>query len=284
MQNKTELKDEQEIGEQEFEAADEASAKPLQEYSAESDARQMVSEGGKPPGDLLQAILAVAANPAIDLDRADRLFEMHEQMMEGAREQKFNADMAKAQSEIQSAIANRDNDFLKSNFADLEAIHKAAKPHWTKHGFSVLTRETASESSGCIKVITEIRHRDGHKETLSSDWPLDAAGSQGNKNKTPIQAKGSTISYARRYNELMAFDVSVAHDSDGNAPPKEEERLSAEQVAIVQAEMDKAGVDAKYVCKKAQVASLKFIHPARFDGLLSHLQQLASKRAGGAKT
>ncbi len=46
--------------------------------------------------------------------------------------------------------------------------------------------------------------------------PLDSAGSGGKVNKTPIQASGSTQSYARRYLVCQIFNVTTADDNDGN--------------------------------------------------------------------
>lgn len=176
---------------------------------------------------LMSIIEKMAQMPNLDLDRVERLFAMHQQMVSEQKEQLFNEAMAKAQGEIEPVIANRVNDHTHSGYADLSAIHQNAKPVWTKHGFSVVTKTERSDLPNHILVICEVRHSGGHKETHKDDWPLDIAGAQGKVNKTPIQAKGSTEQYARRYMELGIFDVAVKGvDDDGNSLSKSGQAIS----------------------------------------------------------
>jgi len=176
---------------------------------------------------LMQIIERIAEMPELDLDRVDRLFLMHEKMLNREAEAAFNESMARAQMEIQSVVVNKANDHTKSGYADLSAIHEKAKPVWAGCGFSVITRSMASDKDNHIRIHTEVRHCAGHKEVYNDDWPLDIAGAKGNANKTAIQAKGSSITYARRYSELMIFDIAIkGEDNDGNAPAKGNELSS----------------------------------------------------------
>ena len=179
-------------------------------------------------GSLSAVLEKICQMPEIDLDRVEKLFNMNKDLINDQREQLFNEAMARAQGRIQSVLINRANDYTQAGYADLNAIHQAAKPCWTEEGFSVVTRVKPSETAGFITIITEVRHAGGHKETLQNDWPLDIGGKDGNANKTAIQAMGSTTTYARRYTELMVFDVAIAHqDNDGNAisPTFDEQQL-----------------------------------------------------------
>lgn len=172
-------------------------------------------------GALMTIIERISLLPDLDLDRVERLFAMHQQMLARSAEQQFNEAMAITQSEIQSVAALKKNNHTKSVYADIDAIHEAAKPVWTRNGFSVVTRTAQGAIPNHIKVICDVRHSGGHKETYEDDWPLDTAGAQGNANKTAIQGKGSTTTYARRYTELMIFDIAIKRlDQDGNSAAK----------------------------------------------------------------
>lgn len=174
------------------------------------------------------------------LDQVERLFAMHQQMLDRQAEQLFNEDMARTQSEIQPVVANKENKHTKSLYSDIDAIHAEAKPIWTRNGFSVVTRTAPSTIQNHIKVICEVRHSAGHKEVHEDDWPLDTVGAQGNANKTAIQGKGSTSTYARRYTELGIFDIAIKRlDKDGNAAPQLSQRAGDWIAAINEsADMD----------------------------------------------
>ncbi len=185
--------------------------------AAQNESTELVAVGDE-TNSLLMSIQRIAEMPGFEIDRAERLFTMREQMIDREQEKLFNQAMALTQSEIQSVAVNKDGEKNGSRYADLNAIHKEAKPIWTKHGFSVVSRSMPSETAGCIQVYCEVRHSGGHKEIFKDDWPIDVAGPKGLVNKTAIQGKGSTISYARRYTELMIFDIAIAgEDDDGNS-------------------------------------------------------------------
>ena len=185
-------------------------------------------------GALMTIIERISLLPDLDLDRVERLFAMHQQMLARSSEQQFNEAMAITQSEIQSVAARKENKHTKSLYADIDAIHEVAKPIWTRNGFSVVTRTAQGAIPNHIKVICDVRHSGGHKETYEDDWPLDTAGAQGNANKTAIQGKGSTTTYARRYTELMIFDIAIKRlDTDGNAPKNQLSDKAADWVAAI---------------------------------------------------
>lgn len=188
-------------------------------------------------GALMTIIERISTMPDLDLDRVERLFDMHQKMLDRQQEQLFNQAMALAQSEIEGVVVNKRNDHTRSKYANIEAIHAEAKPIWTKHGFSVLTRSGSSDQPGHIRLYTEVRHSGGHKVTYEDDWPLDTVGAKGNSNKTAIQGKGSTITYARRYTELMIFDIAIKdEDNDGNRRPEPLEDITDALLAIGEAD------------------------------------------------
>jgi hypothetical protein len=203
-----------------------------QEVLTRQDQLPKVSEAGA----LMSVIERMATMPDLDMDRVERLFQMHEKMLDRSAESLYNDAMARAQSEIQTVVVNRENSHTGSSYADISAIHKAAKPLWTQHGFSVSSGTFAASRDGYIGVRCEVMHSGGFKKQYQDEFPLDAAGAQGKVNKTTIQAMGSTMTYARRYMEIMIFDISVGEDNDGNSMS---ETITPDQAAELKARLQK---------------------------------------------
>ena len=196
-------------------------------------------------GALMTLIERMAVDKEINPDRVERAYTMYKEVRAAEAEQEFNRAMSEAHAEIQPVVANSKNSHTKSRFADLSAVHATAKEKWTKHGFSVVTKTVRSDIANNIKGICEVRHSGGHKEVHEDDWPLDMAGSQGAVNKTPIQAKGSSITYARRYTELMIFDIAIDDDDDGNGPV---ELVSEDEASEIKRALQKTESDVKAFC------------------------------------
>lgn len=228
-------------------------------------------------GALLSIINRMATMPELDIDRVERMFTMHQQMLDRQAEQQYNEAMAQAQRDIQSVVVNKKNDHTKSGYADIDAIHKEAKPIWTGYGLSVVTRSGRSDQQNHIRVYTEVRHSGGHKECFEDDWPLDVAGSQGKTNKTPIQGKGSTITYARRYTELMIFDIAIEDDKDGNAPKaKAEPCVSPADIKRIRDALKMADYAEADFCRSAGVDRIENLYASRVTGAISHIQGKAN--------
>jgi hypothetical protein len=165
---------------------------------------------------LLDAISRAASDPSMDMEKMERLFAMHERMVKTQVEAAFNADMALAQSEITTVVKNKKNEFLGTTYADLSAIIEAIAPVITKFGFSISFNSTQTQQPGCLSISATLSHKAGHSRAYELTVPIDAAGSGGRVNKTPVQAVGSTNSYARRYLICMIWNISTSDDNDGN--------------------------------------------------------------------
>lgn len=185
------------------------------------------------PGNLLQAIAVAASNPAMDMDRAERLFKMHQELVAKQAEADWNAAMARAQAKIQPIANNKSNSHTSSRYADLAAINAVIVPLYASEGLSISFNSGPCETQGWYRTIAKVSHSAGHTREYHLDLPLDDAGAKGGINKTGVQAMGSTSSYARRYLERMIFNLSTGDDNDGNKSkdaPKSE-KVDPKQVA-----------------------------------------------------
>lgn len=205
------------------------------------------------PGTLMAALASAAANPAMDVGKVEKLFAMHKELQDREAEQAFYDAMARAQADIRPIAKDRRNDHTKSWYATLAAIVDEITPMYTGQGLSVSfdtysperDKDMPALEKGWHRVIAIVAHRGGHSKRFHLEAPLDDAGKDGTKNKTGIQAMGSTVSYLRRYLVCMIFNVATADDNDGNggtAGPRLDEKKVADHLANIEASADEAAL------------------------------------------
>ena len=140
--------------------------------------------------------------------------------------------MAKAQSQIKTALKDSKNPHFKSSYADLTSVWDACREALTKNGFSVIQR-TDFDANGEVWLETMLLHASG--EHIASRYPLRPA-------KQDPQGYGSAITYARRYCLAAIVGVVADEDDDGNAasqrngnhapPPQEDTGLAAAKAFV----------------------------------------------------
>ncbi len=166
---------------------------------------------------LVSAIANAARDPNVDVEKMERLWAMHEKMQDRQAQQAFSVAMKAAQSEMPTIAKDRHNTQTNSDYATLDAINAAITPVYTRHGFSLTFGTADSPLEGHVRVVCKVMHAEGHSQSYEYDSPMDSAGIGGKVNKTPTHARGSAITYGRRYLTLMIFNLSTGYDDDGNA-------------------------------------------------------------------
>lgn len=190
-----------------------AQAKSVTQIENPPPAPAVVSESGA----LLIMIERAARDTTIDIDRMERLVNIHRDMEMRQAEKAFNAAMSAAQAELLPVAKNTSNTHTRSKYADLAAIAEAAMPIIHRHGFGLSFSEFKSQEPNCMGVACHVRHASGYGERHEFNIPIDSAGSQGKVNKTNTQAYGSTFTYGRRYATCGVFNIATKDDRDGNA-------------------------------------------------------------------
>lgn len=178
--------------------------------------------------EIMALIERVATNPDLPMERFERLLAMKQDIddrerrlaKEAADEQarrEFYDAMAACQEAIPIITKNKDNKQTRSKYADLAALHDAAKPIILRHGFSLsfAPAQTPDGFDG-LHLRYRLAHRGGHVEEGVAEVPMSSKGARGGDVMTPIHAFGSAASYGRRYLLLMLFDIAT-DDDDGNA-------------------------------------------------------------------
>lgn len=220
---------------------------PPAPYSSRTEVAAPVQQ----PANLMQALATAAADPRMDVEKVERLFAMHKEMMDREAEAAFNDALARAQARVQPIVTNRRNDHTRSMYATLAAVNEQISPIYSAEGLAVSfdTYDKARHKdmdplqSGWVRVIATVSHSGGHKRVYHLDGPLDDAGTEGKKNKTGIQAMGSTVSYLRRYLVLMIFNVATTDDNDGNGGKASGKSLTEKEIADFCASIEAAATE-----------------------------------------
>lgn len=211
---------------------------------------------------MVAMIERIAMDPSIPLERLEKMLDMKERMEDRAREdlnrvvrQAYFTAMAECQAELPVVVKRSKNDHTKSSYADLAAIEEQAMPIIHQHGFMVSFQPAGMNDKNEQRIKWTVAHRAGHVETDIAEIPVDAAGTNGTKNKTGTQAFGSTATYGRRYLLCMLFNISTGDDRDGNrvANSDDAKRITPEQVKIILALLDETVSDTEKFCEIAKI-------------------------------
>ena len=161
-----------------------------------------------PESDLVLMFERLAKDPAVDVDKLERLIAMQERIMHHNAEAQFNSAFAAMLPEIPTIIERAKTD--KTKYAPLEDIVEPLRPILARHEFSVSFR-TEWPDTKTVKVIGILTHAAGHARQSEFVSAADTTGS-----KNAIQALGSAVTYGKRYT-LKDLLCIVTRDEDDDA-------------------------------------------------------------------
>lgn len=185
---------------------------------------------------ILQIIDRAARDPNVDIDKMERLMQMHERILEREAEAAFNEALNLAQSEIGRIKADAENKQTRSWYATYAQMDRVVRPIYTKHGFSLSFDEADSPKQDHIRVLCYVA-RGRYKRTYHTDMPADGKGAKGGDVMTKTHAAGSAKQYGRRYLLKDIFNIAIGdEDDDGNGAGGD--YITEEQVADLMALAD----------------------------------------------
>jgi hypothetical protein len=162
---------------------------------------------------MLQAIGQMALNPDVEIEKVERLFALQKELQDRENEAAFNDALSKAQAGMHVVTKNKWNDQTSSHYADLGAIVAAITPIYTAQGIN-LSFDSGKAVDGMIPITCYVSAC-GHTREYHYDSPITDKGIKGTVMMTPAHARGSAISYGRRYLTCMIFNIATS-DDDGN--------------------------------------------------------------------
>lgn len=130
-------------------------------------------------------------------------------MVESSHSENINelaTALSKAQAEMNFAIKDSENKFLKNKYADLSSVWEACRDPLTKNSLSIVQLVDGINDKGFIVLKTMLMHSSG--QWIKSYIAMKPADDK-------PQTYGSTLTYARRY-ALSAMVGVIQDDDDGN--------------------------------------------------------------------
>jgi len=216
---------------------------------------------------LLAVITRVAADPACDIEKMERLLAMYERTQQTQARTAFDAAMAGMQAELPS-IGERGDAAGRYTYALWEDIQAVIKPVLKNHGFALSFR---LEFAHGIAVTAVLAHSGGHRECTTISLPADPSG-----NKNAVQAVASSVAYGKRYTAGALLNLT-SHGEDDDAFASCATSISDKQLSCVIDYVNALNVDTKAFCKALKVTSVETIPVAKYDLAIKMLRAKEAK-------
>ena len=212
-------------------------------------------------------------DPAVDVDKMQKLLDMQLIIMAKDSERAYIADFASMQAEFPS-IQKRGKT-QQSTYATFDDINDGTAPARGKYGFSLsFTPET---TEGFMTITATMSHKDGHKETSAMTLPFDTSG-----NKTNVQAIGSALKYGMRYGIVALLSISTHDGDDTDAEGLHSTISNGERDRLIMAcdthEVEESRVLKYYTRKfKRDISDWSLLPAGSYDEVLAQIQKQSKK-------
>lgn len=233
---------------------------------------------------LLQVITRAASDASVDIDKMERLMQMHERLVARDAEQAFNAALTAVQSEMRPVAAKANNKQTKSRYATYDALDDAIRPIYTAHGFSLSFDSGDGAPADSVRVLCYLAHNGGYTRTYRVDMPADGKGAKGGDVMTKTHATGAAYSYGQRYLLGMMFNIAISgkRDDDGNGASVtlEHPKITAAQSRDLLKLIDQAGTTTDAFCEVGNIDAVPDLLAKDFDNAKYWLEErIAARKA-----
>ena len=257
----------------------ELAAQPKQELATQERNAGMQAAG------VLEFIERASRDPNFDIAKFERLLAMQREVMAEQREAEFNDSLARVQAEMPQMEQNglisypgRDGKpATRIPFSKLEDIDEVIRPMYSAEGFSVTWNSKPIMDGKLIEVTGIFRHRSGHKEALSIALGPDDSGGKNN-----VQARASTVSYAKRHLIKMFFHIiERGADKDGST----QQKITREQADTLRSKLEEVEANIAGFCELMEVDTLENLMQTQLDEAYRAIEKKKAQRAtkGGAR-
>ncbi len=234
---------------------------------------------------MISMIERAARDPSVNIEKMERLFEMHQRMQADRAKREFWTAFSEMQPKLptidrngeiktneKDAAGNKTGKQVKqSKYALWEDIDEAARPVYSASGFSLSFRVTQTPERMTTTAV--LAHRCGHVEETSISLPIDTSGSKNN-----VQGWGSAMSYGKRYSATAILNiVSRGQDDDGKAAGAPE-TITEEQIIILRDMLIAVEADEKRFCAHGGFEKLSDIPAAQFEAAKKMLAAKAVRK------
>lgn len=224
----------------------------------------------------LALIEKVALDPAVNVEKMEKILNMQERILNKQAELEFNQAMAKAMAEIPSFEKSKKVEKFKGGtgnqftYASFESINKQVKPIIAKYGLFI-NFLTDFQSDNHVMITAKITHKSGHFQETPMRFPFDPSGS-----KNQIQATGSAISYGKRYTMNALLNITTHdEDDDGFSTSK---TIGKNEIERINNGLNKSGVELDVLCEYMGVKRLSDIKLEKYNNALVYLKAIIDSK------
>jgi hypothetical protein len=191
--------------------------------------------GAQPSDPILLMIANAARDPAVDIEKFERLMALRERVSLADARRAFYAALARAKGEFGPILKTRLVDYEHSDgqgrtsyrYEELADVGAVVDPILSKHGLSY--RHKSSQEGPKIKVTCILSHEDGYSEENSLEGVEDKSGK-----KNPNQSIASTVTYLQRYTLKEGLGLGAARDDDGAGGAPEDPAIEPDDVVYIE--------------------------------------------------
>jgi hypothetical protein len=221
------------------------------------------------PSAIIQMIERAARDPAVDIDKMQRLLDMKEKMELRVAEQAFNDAMRIAQEKMRPIATDSDNSQTKSKYASYAALDRAVRKIYTDAGFSLSFDAGEGAPSDTVRVVCFVSCA-GYTRQYHVDMPADGKGAKGGDVMTKTHAAGSAFTYGQRYLLKLIFNLAIGADDDGNKAGAV--LINEKQVTELIELADEIGVDKIKFCRYFKIESLAELPLFKFNDAVAAME------------
>jgi len=242
-------------------------------------------------GDAFLAMIERAArDPSVDIDKMERLFQMHERAAASRAKAAYLAALAEMQPKLpviaKLGTINKNEKDERGNktgvqvamtkYAKWEDINEAITPILGEYGFT-LTHRISQPTEARISVTAVLGHKEGHTEETSMALPIDNSGAKNN-----VQGWGSSVSYGKRYTSTAILNLTMrGEDDDGKAAgEKPSDRITEQQAKELEALAAKASIEPQIIREHFKVASFDELTPEQLAVAKGRIEKKLKLEAG----
>jgi ERF superfamily len=169
------------------------------------------------PRSVLEAVIFAACDPACDVQKLEHLVRLRKELEAAEAEHAFNSALAAAQAQMVPIVADAVNQHANGHkYATYAQLDRTVRPIYSAHGLSV-TFNTGERSTDTAVEVACYLTGHGHGRRYSIVMPADGKGARGGDVMSRTHAAASAISYGMRYLLVMAFNLAIDRDDDGNS-------------------------------------------------------------------
>jgi hypothetical protein len=234
---------------------------------------------------LISMIERAARDPAVDIDKMERLFQMRERMLAQEAKAAYLTALAAMQKDLpivdkkgvinrneKDAQGNRTGTQKEQRYAKWEDINEAIIPVLAQHGFS-LSHRIEQPTPDRLSVTAILGHRQGHSEQTSISLPFDGSGGKNN-----MHGWGSAASYGKRYTSIALLNITARGEDDDGKAAGADAKISTENVEKVRSLLMETNSDLAAFYNLFGIECLEDLPQAKLDTALKMLELKKSKR------